>query len=103
MKKKSVGVVTALSLVLIQAGIDPSALAQEAEDLELRCTEYRELGSKVELQRELEVLLEQDPDDACIPLIVNLLGPIPVAGVTDTPIGDPDRPGEPGGPGVTSY
>ncbi len=103
MKRKSVGVVSALSMIFIQAGLDPSALAQEAEDLELRCAYYRDLGSKEELQRELESLLETDPDDQCIPLIVGLLGPVPVAVVTDPPIGDPDTPDGPGGVAPTSY
>lgn len=83
MKRKSVGVVSALSMVLVQAGVSPTALAQEAVDLEQRCAYYREIDSRAQLQRELEILLEQQPDDQCIPLIVGLLGPIPVAEVLD--------------------
>ena len=84
MKKKSVGIVSALSIVLSQAGVAPSALAEEAEDLEFRCTQYRDVWNRTELIEELEDLLLRRPDDDCIPVILALLGPAPVAEGPDT-------------------
>lgn len=83
MSRRSIGVISALSIVFAQAGVSPSALAQEAIDLEQRCSYYRSLEDRGQLQTELEDLIRRNPGDECIPLIVDLLGPGPLAEVEE--------------------
>ena len=45
-----------------------------------RCEAYSEMG-RGELQSVLEDLLQNRPDDACIPFVVDLLGGTPIAQV----------------------
>lgn len=109
------GVISALAVLVSQAGVTPSAVAQNSASVEERCADYAQIYSRTELQNQLEALIADDPDDACIPyLLTRLRGPL-AAGFQD----DPDRPGDgvptgptpgpgpgpgdPGGPGVTSY
>ncbi len=103
MSKKGIGVLSALSLVFSQAGVESTAQVQEAEDFETRCGKYQAMESRAELQNELELLLASAPSDDCIPVIVSILGS-PLARVGDDP-GVPfdSEPTPPSGPtgGIT--
>lgn len=78
---KKLTALSALAVLTAQAGIATSASAQEAVDLEEVCEIYRQIDDRTVLQQELSLLLQNDPSNQCIDVIVSLLGGGPVAQV----------------------
>lgn len=103
-------VISALTLLVTHVGISPTALAHAAVLAEEQCEALLNSGDRTALQQQLELLLDEDPNHNCIPLIVGLLGGSPLASVgeSDDHSDDEDRSsddggGDGGGAGVTSY
>ncbi|MCE0505452.1 MULTISPECIES: hypothetical protein [unclassified Roseivivax] len=80
--RSKLSVVAALAAMSTRIGLPDSALAQEAIELRDRCETYLEIDDRGILLNELENLLELDPDDPCIPFLVDLLGGSPLAQAT---------------------
>ncbi len=102
-------VISALTFLVTHVGITPTALAHEAVLAEEQCEALLNSGDRSALQQQLELLLDEDPNHNCIPLIVGLLGGSPLASVgeSDDHSDDEDRSsggGDDGGGevGVTS-
>jgi len=100
-------VISALTLLVTHVGILPTALAHAAVLTDEQCETLLNSGDRSALQQQLELLLDEDPNHNCIPLIVGLLGGSPSASVgeSDDHSDDEDRSsgGSGGGTGVTSY
>ena len=84
--KNSGKLLLALAVALKASGGHVAAGTFVGDDLASvvhRCAYYSELD-RMELQTVLEQLLENDPDDDCIPFVVDLLGGSPLAETTPT-------------------
>jgi len=79
-----VTVISALTALVTQVGIPPTALAHDAVLAEQQCQELLDTGDRTALQQQLELLLNDHPDHSCIPLIVGLLGGPPLASVGES-------------------
>lgn len=77
--KRKVTVLSALALVSSQVSGAGMAISQEAELLVAACGNIEAIEDRAELQELLGILLESDPNNLCIDLIVERLGGGPVA------------------------
>jgi mannose/fructose-specific phosphotransferase system component IIA len=81
--RKTTSAIAALAVIVTRLGLPAEAhtLVDEALLVEERCEFYRTLDDRTQLLTELEQLLELNPDDSCIPFLVDLLGGSTVAEV----------------------
>lgn len=83
---RKIGVVSALSALAVGAGVPHVALTGGIEAIDQRCEEILQIRDRSILQSQLELLLELNPDDPCIPLLVSVLGASAIAQVPPTQI-----------------
>ncbi len=78
---KKTTVISALTILTAQVGMTTTAQAQDSLRWEWRCDYIRQFDDVATLQRQLEFLLLNHPDDPCIGFLVRRLGQAPLGQV----------------------
>lgn len=86
---KSGTAIYALAVVAHQVGMVPSASAQEAIIRDERCEYLLGIEERWVLLEELEELIDNDPDNPCVPMLIGMLGKQPVGQIPTLLFEDP--------------
>ncbi|WP_025311438.1 hypothetical protein [Roseicyclus elongatus] len=81
--KRKISTLAALAVLTASVG---APMPGESQGIDLDVCEVYDRMDRSSLQRELAVLLDEDPTNVCVDYIVSLLGGTPVAQVTPTPL-----------------